>query len=74
MVLGLSEQPYYCSQCIAATTCCSWFHCCFVAAAGTAPAGAVLGKRIQADWCVVLGEAALDIRTGRVTANTRAGV
>uniref|UniRef100_A0A383VDZ0 PTHB1 N-terminal domain-containing protein n=1 Tax=Tetradesmus obliquus TaxID=3088 RepID=A0A383VDZ0_TETOB len=40
--------------------------------AGGPPAGAVSGKRIQADWTVVLGEAALDIRTGRITANTRA--
>ncbi|WIA34315.1 hypothetical protein OEZ86_012654 [Tetradesmus obliquus] len=39
---------------------------------GGPPAGAVSGKRIQADWTVVLGEAALDIRTGRITANTRA--
>ncbi|KAF8061317.1 bbs9 [Scenedesmus sp. PABB004] len=40
------------------------------AAGGGAGAG---GKRVQADWTVVLGEAALDIRTGRVSPGSRGG-
>lgn len=51
--------------------------CCLPAApaAGSAAAAAAVpaGKKIQVDWSIILGEAAVDIRVGRVTEGVKAG-
>jgi hypothetical protein len=46
---------------------------CPSSAGSAAAAPAPVAKRIQHDWKLVLGEAALDIKTGRVSSTSGVG-